>query len=214
MKGLYRLPPFLVLLLCISCGQGKKEAQKMEETPPVAADSIPPAPVPAAPPAYAPVDLSPMDMTYFPVDYPKLKMAKSIQTPPLARVIYSRPHLQGRNLFPEILKYGETWRLGANEATELQLFKSAKIQGRKINAGRYVLYCIPQPDKWTIMVSSNIDTWGLHPDTVKAVLSADIPVKQTGYTLEYFSMAFETTAKGADLLMGWDHTEARLEFEF
>src|SRR5438128_1425806 len=61
---------------------------------------------------YVVVDVSPMDMSYFPVDYPKLKMAKQISQPPVMRLIYSRPHLQGRELFHDVLKYGEYWRLG------------------------------------------------------------------------------------------------------
>ena len=101
---------------------------------------------------YAAVDISPMDMSYYPADYPVLKMSNTITTLPVARVIYSRPHLQGRNLFHDVLKYGEPWRLGANEATELQLYHDVTIQNKKIKAGRYVLYCIPQPGKWTIIL--------------------------------------------------------------
>src|SRR5690349_16282469 len=66
---------------------------------------------------YAIVDVSPMDMTYYPVEYPKLKMSKATTDSPKARVIYSRPHLEGRTLFKNLLKYYDPWRLGANEAT-------------------------------------------------------------------------------------------------
>src|SRR5262249_42299392 len=38
---------------------------------------------------YSPIDVSPMDMSYYPVDYPKLKMTNSINTPPVMRIIYS-----------------------------------------------------------------------------------------------------------------------------
>src|SRR5437868_8613217 len=48
---------------------------------------------------YAVIDISPMDMSYFPVDYSKRKMAHEISTPPVMRVIYSRPHKQGRVIF-------------------------------------------------------------------------------------------------------------------
>lgn len=163
---------------------------------------------------YATVDVSPMDMTYFPVNYPKIKMAHDTDIPPLARVIYSRPHLQGRNLFQGVLKYGEHWRLGANESTELELYKSSVISDKRIAAGRYVMYCIPQQDKWTIILNSNIDTWGLTQDTTKDVARFDIPVKTNSYRLEYFTMAFEKSEPGADLVMAWDNVEARLPFKF
>ncbi len=163
---------------------------------------------------YALVDVSPMDMSYCPDDYPKLKMADSINIPPIARVIYSRPHLQGRKLFHDVLKYGERWRLGANEATELDLYRDINVQGRKIKAGRYVLYCIPQPAKWTIIFNSNIDSWGLKSDSTKDIVRFDAPVKQIPYHLEYFTMIFDKTGKGADLVMAWDDLEARLPINF
>ena len=163
---------------------------------------------------YAVVDISPMDMSYYPVDYPQQKMVKAISTLPLARVIYSRPHLQGRRLFQDLLKYGDPWRLGANESTELDIYSDAYIQDKKIKAGRYVLYCIPQPDNWTIIINSNIDSWGLHPDSTKDIVRFIIPVKQTANHLEYYTMIFEKTSSGADLLMAWDNLEARLPFRF
>jgi Protein of unknown function (DUF2911) len=163
---------------------------------------------------YRIVDISPMDMSYFPDDYPLQKMAKKTSALPMARVIYSRPHLQGRKLFRDLLKYGEPWRLGANESTELDLYVDAFIQDKKIKAGRYVLYCIPQPDNWTIIINSNIDSWGLHPDSTKDIAHFVIPVKQTTTQLEYFTMVFQKANAGADLMMVWDNLEARLPFRF
>lgn len=163
---------------------------------------------------YVLVDVSPMDMTYFPVDYPKLKMAKLAKTPPLARVIYSRPHLQGRHIFHEVLKYGQPWRLGANESTELDLYSDAIIQDKKVKAGRYILYCIPQPDQWTIVLNRSIDSWGLQQDTTQDVVRFPIPVTTVPASLEYYTMLFQKTDAGADLLMAWDNLEARLPFRF
>ncbi len=163
---------------------------------------------------YAQVDLSPMDMSYFPVDYPKLKMSDPTLPPPVARVVYSRPHLQGRKLFPSVLKYGEPWRLGANEATEIQFYKEVNIMGEKVKPGRYVLYCIPQADKWNIVLNSNIDSWGLIPDSTKDIAHFTVPALTTNHRLEYFSMIFEKTTQGAELLMAWENVEARLPFSF
>jgi hypothetical protein len=163
---------------------------------------------------YRIIDISPMDMSYFPDDYPIQKMSKKTSVLPEARVIYSRPHLQGRKLFQNLLKYGEQWRLGANESTELDLYVDATIQDKKIKAGRYVLYCIPEAENWNIILNSNIDSWGLHPDSTKDIAHFIIPVKQTTNQLEYYTMIFEKTNDGANLLMAWDNLEARLPFRF
>ncbi len=163
---------------------------------------------------YTQVDVSPMDICYYPVDYPKLKISKAVTTPPLARVVYSRPHLQGRKLFHDVLKYGEPWRLGANEATELDLYADASIQGKKIKAGRYILYCIPGQNEWTIVLNSNIDSWGLQQDASKDIFRFIVPVRQTNSSLEFFTMLFQQTPAGADLLMAWDNVEAKLPLTF
>ncbi|MEO7923263.1 MAG: DUF2911 domain-containing protein [Chitinophagaceae bacterium] len=163
---------------------------------------------------YAQNDISPMDMSYFPVDYPKLKMTKPTLNPPLARVVYSRPHLQGRELFHDVLKYGEPWRLGANEATELDLYSDATIQGKKIKAGRYILYCIPRQDKWDLVLNSNIDSWGLQQDPSLDIARFTIPVTKTANSLEFFTMVFLQSAAGADLIMAWDNVEAKLPISF
>ena len=160
------------------------------------------------------VDISPMDMAYFPVDYPKLKMANPAIGAPVARVIYSRPHLGGRALFGGVLKYGETWRLGANEATEIQFYKDVKIQNRRIPAGRYTLYCVLAEDKWTIAINSAIDTWGLKQDSTRDVARFEIPVTTGNIKLEYFTIVFEKSDKGAELVFGWDDVIARLPIEF
>jgi hypothetical protein len=204
---IFFLPVFVFFASCNTAEQKQPEGRtdRKEGIPRPTAPSINP---------YAPVDVSPMDMSYFPVDYPKLKMAKQTSSLPLARVIYSRPHLQGRHIFKEVLKYGESWRLGANESTELDIYNETRIAGKAVHPGRYVLYCIPQPDKWTIILNSNIDSWGLEPDPSKDIASFSVPVSTVSNSLEYFTMVFEKTNSGADLLMAWDNVEARLPISF
>jgi len=163
---------------------------------------------------YASVDLSPMDMSYFPVDYTKLKMAGNVVDPPVARVIYSRPHLAKRHLFHDLLKYEEPWRLGANEATEIDFYKPVTIQDKKVLPGRYIIYCIPHSDTWTIVLNSNIDSWGLRQDPSKDIQRFTIPITSGNPLQEYFTMVFEKTDKGANLLMAWDNVLAKLPIEF
>lgn len=163
---------------------------------------------------YVMVDISPMDMSYYPVDYPKLKMAKQVSQPPVMRLIYSRPHLQGRELFHDVLKYGEYWRLGANEATEIEFFRDVTIQNKKIKAGRYILYCILGEATWKIVLNSNLDSWGLQQDTTKDIQHFEIPVTHDNPTLEYLTMVFAKTTTGAELIMAWDDVVAKLPIDF
>jgi Protein of unknown function (DUF2911) len=168
------------------------------------------------PPAnpYATIDISPMDISYFPANYSQRKMTHDISTPPIMRVIYSRPHRGGRIIFGNIVKYGERWRLGANEASEIEFFQNVIIQDKKVNAGRYVIYGIPNQDKWTIILNNDLDTWGLKIDSTKDLMQFDIPIKKTSVDFEYFTMVFQPITNGAELVMAWDDTEARLPINF
>lgn len=163
---------------------------------------------------YAVIDISPMDMSYFPVNYSQRKMTHDITTPPVMRVIYSRPHKQGRVIFGDLLKYGEPWRLGANEASEIEFFQNVTIQGKKVNPGRFIIYCIPFEDRWTIILNSDIYTWGLKIDSTKDLMKFDIPVKKAPVNFENFTMVFQPISAGAELVMDWDDTEARLPINF
>lgn len=207
-----KLKPFAVaLLLFLSCNEHPQPTQNKTQHTPIRKDSVV-AQQSANP--YSPIDISPVDISYFPDDYPVDKMLHKTTSMPLARVIYSRPHRQGRNIFGGLLKYGEPWRLGANEATEIEFFEPVTIQDKKIPAGRYVIYCIPQADSWTVIINSNIYSWGLKQDRKQDLYQFNIPVGVVTTPLEYFSMVFEKTDTGANLLMAWDVVVARLPIFF
>lgn len=202
------LPACCIALFFLACQNQEKPSEKKAEVRDTAiakSEAMNP---------YAPTDLSPMDMSYYPVDYPVLKMAGKIDTPPVVRVIYSRPHRQGRKIFGHLLKYGEPWRLGANEATEIEFFRNVTIQNKKIPAGRYILYCIPSQDKWTLVLNSNINTWGLKTKPENDLQRFEVPAVHADGDIEFFTMIFEKTDKGADLIMTWDDVIAKLPIEF
>ena len=163
---------------------------------------------------YVPTDVSPMDMAYFPNDYPVKKMEKQAAAVPQARVIYSRPHRAGRKLFGSLVKWGQPWRLGANEATEAAFFQPVTVAGKKLDKGTYVMYAIPYEDRWTIAFNRNLYSWGLKFDPSGDVLRVEVPAITKPQVVEDFTMTFEKTDLGADLIMAWENMEVRLPIQF
>ena len=162
-----------------------------------------------------PLDKSPMDMSYYPTDFPLLKVQGKATEPLIARVIYSRPQKNGRNIFGELIEYGKVWRLGANEATEIEFYKDVKINNSKVKKGRYTLYCIPAADKWTIIINKETDTWGSFMyDPKKDLLRVDVPVQKQTEITEEFVMAFDKTATGAMLIIAWDNLKLNMPISF
>ena len=162
-----------------------------------------------------PVDKSPMDMSYYPNNYPVLKIQDKITEPLVARVVYSRPQKAGRVIFGELVKYAEVWRLGANEATEIEFFKQVKIGGKKISKGRYTLYAIVNENDWMIILNKETDTWGSFKyDQKKDVVRTIVPVQKIDTPAESLSMVFEKTTAGCNLIIAWENTKAALPVTF
>lgn len=195
-----------ISILSLHCNQ--------PETPKPAPASTSPAASTKDPTITVNIDKSPLDMSYYPDDFPQLKMSESAREPLVARVIYSRPKKEGRVIFGEVLKYGSRWRLGANEATEIEFFRDVTIQNKVISKDRYVIYCIPFEDKWTVVLNSDLFTWGLKIDSSKDQHSFEIPVSKTQYAMEYFTMGFEKTDSGMQLVMAWDTVKAVLPIRY
>jgi hypothetical protein len=127
------------------------------------------------------------------------------------RVIYSRPQKNGRLIFGELVEYGKVWRLGANEATEIEFFKTVKIGDKKVEKGRYTLYAIPMEESWTFILNKDNDTWGAFKyDEQKDVLRTTVPVQKLNEAVEALVMTFEKSDSGCNLIIAWDNTKASL----
>lgn len=151
------------------------------------------------------VDKSPLDVSYYPVNYPVLKIQDKITEPLLARVIYSRPQKAGRVIFGELVEYGKIWRLGANEATEVEFYKEVRIGGKKIPKGRYTLYALVNKEQWTMILNRETDVWGSFKyDAKKDVARVEVPVQTAAEVMESLVFTFEKAGAGINLVMAWD----------
>lgn len=151
------------------------------------------------------VDKSPMDMAYYPVNYPVLKIQDKLTEPLLARVIYSRPQKNNRKIFGELIEFNKVWRLGANEATEIEFFQNVKVGDTKVRKGRYTLYAIPTETEWIVIINKENDTWGSFKyDEKKDVARIKLPVQKQTVPTENLVMSFSKSESGVALVMSWD----------
>ena len=138
------------------------------------------------------LDKSPMDAALYRTDR---------NAPPLAKVVYSRPQLNGRTL-NSLAPEGKVWRTGANESTEITFYQDATIGGKSVKAGTYTIHTIPGEKEWTIILNSEINTWGAYAyDESKDVARVMAPVSMGDESLEAFSMTF---SNDGTLYLGWD----------
>lgn len=122
-------------------------------------------------------------------------------------VDYGRPSKNGRAVFGGIVPFGEVWRTGANEATEISFSTDVTIAGKPLKAGRYQLFTIPRADKWTIIFNSKLGQWGaFFYDAKSDVLKVDVPVGSTDAAVERLLLKVETEPM-AGLSISWDKTK-------
>lgn len=158
-----------------------------------------------------PIDKSPLDISYYPDNYPVLKIQDKVEGPLMARVIYSRPQKNERIIFGDLIEYGKVWRLGANEATEVEFYVPVKINNVKIKKGRYSIFAIPNSDKWTLIINRENDTWGsFRYDLKKDIVRMEVPVKKQTEIAESFSLVFEKTKLGFNLAALWDDVKVTM----
>jgi hypothetical protein len=163
---------------------------------------------------YVKDDQSDMDMSWWPANYPVQIMQGLTNSKLMARIIYSRPFVKNRKIFGKdstnLCMYGKQWRLGANEATEIDFFEDVKINNKKVSKGVYTMYCVPQEKYWTIILNTELYTWGLHINEAKDIFKVDVPVQNQTPKIEHFTMVFNENKNGADLIMAWDNLKAIL----
>lgn len=156
------------------------------------------------------LDKSPMDMAYFPPRAAFRAFAKTEEEKkgPLIRVIYSRPQKKGRDIFGGTVKFGELWRIGANESTEVMFYKDATVNGTKLKSGRYTLVAIPSEDSWEIHFTTDLDGWGRYAfDPEKhTVAKVSVPTEKTSGTVEALGIFFKKVEGGAHMVIGWGDT--------
>lgn len=123
-------------------------------------------------------------------------------------VSYSRPSVNGRTIWGDIVPYGKVWRMGANENTVLTCTHEISIEGQKLPAGTYGLHAIPEKDKWTIILSNDHTAWGsFFYKKEKDALRADVTPRACEMT-EQATFSFDDVKKdGATLLMRWEKME-------
>lgn len=142
-----------------------------------------------------------------------LVTAKSKDT--YLKIVYGQPQKKGREIFGKLVPYGQVWRTGANEATEMTITRDIIINSILLKAGTYSIFTIPQSDHWTIIINSELGLWGSYNYNSKLdVIRFDVPVKPADKIYEAFTISIDQRNELADLVMQWDSTKISIPIKF
>ena len=123
-------------------------------------------------------------------------------------VSYCRPYKKGRKIFGGLVPYGEYWRTGANDATEITFSRQVQFGNKTVEAGRYRLYTIPNINEWQIVLNSELGQWGaFKPNNDLDVASVVVPTRALPNPVEQFTIFFDKRNEDLHMHFQWDKTE-------
>ena len=145
-----------------------------------------------------------------PIMIANLKTSENIYV----KCTYGQPLKKGREIFGNLIPYGKLWRTGANEATEITFTTNIQIGESALQAGTYTLFSIPNKDKWTIILNSELGQWGdFSYDASKNILIYDAKVNSNSDIYEGFTIQFEEVKNGFNMLLLWDNAKVTVPIQ-
>jgi hypothetical protein len=125
-------------------------------------------------------------------------------------VTYGRPYKKGRNVFGGLEKFGQVWRLGADEATTIKFAKPTKFGDKVVPAGTYTLFALVDEKEWTFILNSVLGQWGAYSydkNKDKDVAYAKAAVTKLETTVEQLTIRFDDD----DMIVEWDNTGVKVK---
>jgi TolA-binding protein len=127
---------------------------------------------------------------------------------------YHRPGVRGREVWGNLVPYGEVWRAGANENTTISFSDEVIINGKVLPAGVYGLHMIPSESNWTVIISNNSWSWGSFSYNEKEdALRLNVTPVPAGHQ-EWLSYSFENlSSNSTDVVLHWEKLKIPFKVE-
>ncbi|NRD24135.1 DUF2911 domain-containing protein [Winogradskyella litoriviva] len=129
---------------------------------------------------------------------------------------YSRPAMNGRTIFGDLVPYGKLWRTGANKNTMVTFSDAVEIGGKELKAGAYAIFVTPSEKSWEVIFYTDTNNWG----TPKEIDESKVAVRVTAevYPIEMDIQSFtisvdDITSSSAVIGMMWEKTYVGVEFK-
>lgn len=128
---------------------------------------------------------------------------------------YSRPSVNGRAIFGDLVPYGKVWRTGANSATKITFSTDVKFGGASVPAGSYALFSIPGRDQWVVILNKVTGQWGAYSyDEKNDFVRVEAKPGALSEPVETFTIGVnDIRDNSATLNLMWDKTRVPVKLE-
>jgi hypothetical protein len=127
-------------------------------------------------------------------------------------VNYSSPRMRGRKIFGGLVPFGEVWRAGADDATSFVPSVDVIVGGKNVPAGRYTIFILPTPAKWTLIISKKSGEFGIpYPGEQYDFARLEMKVSKLSAPLENFTISFDPAGTTCTMKLDWETTRASID---
>ena len=129
---------------------------------------------------------------------------------------YSRPNMNGRAIFGDLVPYGSVWRTGANANTKITFSTDVTIDEKSLKKGTYAIFTKPNQGSWEVIFYSDATNWGTPGtwDESKVALQTTVNVQEMPMNVETFTMTFDDiTNDSAYIGILWEKVYVGVKFE-
>jgi hypothetical protein len=129
---------------------------------------------------------------------------------------YGRPGVKGRTIWGGLVPYNAVWRAGANEATKITFSTDVKIDGKKLKAGSYGFFAIPNEKTWLLIFNKVANQWGAfeYNDAEDALRIEVTPIKQQNWWQEWLAYSINKSADNkAIVMLEWEKIKVPFNVE-
>ncbi|MGD2067160.1 MAG: DUF2911 domain-containing protein [Gemmatimonadota bacterium] len=155
-------------------------------------------------------------------------IAKTFLGDTYVKVTYGRPYVRDRAIFGDpadgetyLVPFGQLWRTGANEATEITLTGPVEVAGRRLDAGTYSAFTVPGAERWEVRFHPGLGMDGTGRlgaagtftetyDPALDVLTVELPTGTLDESVDPFTISFAESTAGVDMVLAWETTEVRV----
>ncbi len=127
-------------------------------------------------------------------------------------VVYSRPSKRGREVWGNVVKWGEPWRTGADGATGFTTTADLVLGTTVIPAGKYTLWTLPTPTGTKLIINLQTGQWGTQYDSARDVVRLDMTQAALAQPVEQFTISVLPSGTGGVLKLAWDNREYSIPF--
>lgn len=137
-----------------------------------------------------------------------LGMARAFVGDAYVKVTFGQPYKRDRdNIFGQgdeyMHAYGEIWRFGANEPTEITVSAPVEVDGTRIEAGTYSIFARPGSDSWTLYFNALRGGGAGDYDAANDVAVVEVTPSEPEEEVDQFTIALEEQGEGVHMVTMW-----------